>query len=61
MQELIILILFATALYFVISKMYESFSLSKNGCSKGCGSCGVMDFEKLSQKIDLNIKKQSQI
>ena len=47
-ENLIILVLFCTALGYVGNMVRKNF-ISKKGCAKGCGSCGAIDFEKIKQ------------
>lgn len=50
-QEIIIGIFFATALFYITRIVYKSFSL-KSGCSKNCGgACGTIDVDALERKI----------
>ena len=48
MQEILVIVLFAIALIYVGRIVIKNFR-SKDGCSSGCGKCGV-DFSDI--KID---------
>lgn len=54
-QEILIGIIFLAALFYVGSIFYKN-AQAKNGCAKGCGSCGAVDFKKIES--DLELKKQ---
>ncbi|GAA4423855.1 hypothetical protein GCM10023188_03110 [Pontibacter saemangeumensis] len=54
-QELIILLVFLAAAFYMARMVYQSFA-AKSGCAKGCGSCGAIDFKKIQQELD---KKQA--
>lgn len=49
-QEIIVWIIFATALFYLGGLAYRSFA-QDSGCPKGCGSCNAVDFEKIQQQI----------
>jgi hypothetical protein len=49
-QTVIILILFAAALWYVARLLYRSFT-KKAACASGCGKCGV-DFSKIGQQLE---------
>lgn len=51
MQELIILVIFLAAAFYMGRMLYRSFA-AKSGCAKGCGSCGAIDFKKIQQELD---------
>ncbi|MHA6248553.1 FeoB-associated Cys-rich membrane protein [Pontibacter sp. CAU 1760] len=51
MQELIILLIFLAAAFYMARMVYRSFA-AKSGCAKGCGSCGTIDFKKIQQDLD---------
>jgi hypothetical protein len=44
MQELLIIIVFLLAVYFIGKKIYMEFN-SKNGCAQGCAKCSIADSE----------------
>jgi hypothetical protein len=48
-QNLIILLLFVAALFYVGRLLVRSFT-KKTGCASGCGKCGV-DFSKIEQQL----------
>lgn len=50
-QELIILVIFLAAAFYMGRMIYRSFA-AKSGCAKGCGSCGAIDFKKIQQELD---------
>ena len=54
-QELIILIVFIAAAFYMARLVYRSFVV-KDGCAKGCGSCSTIDFKKIQQDLE---KKQA--
>ncbi|PRY14964.1 hypothetical protein CLV24_103203 [Pontibacter ummariensis] len=54
-QELLILVIFLVAAFYVGSVLYRSFS-AKSSCSKGCGgACSSIDFKKIQKDLE---KKQ---
>lgn len=54
-QELIILLVFLAASFYMGRMVYRSFA-AKSGCAKGCGSCGAIDFKKIQRELE---KKQA--
>ncbi|WP_162054146.1 FeoB-associated Cys-rich membrane protein [Pontibacter pamirensis] len=51
-QELIILLVFIAAAFYMGRLVYRSF-VAKSGCVKGCGSaCSSIDFKKIQQDLD---------
>ncbi|WP_237586594.1 FeoB-associated Cys-rich membrane protein [Pontibacter russatus] len=50
-QELIILVVFLAAAFYMGRMLYRSFA-AKSGCAKGCGSCGAIDFRKIQQELE---------
>jgi hypothetical protein len=54
-QELIILLVFLAAAFYMGRMVYRSFA-AKSGCAKGCGSCGAIDFKKIQRELE---KKQA--
>ncbi|RDV14421.1 FeoB-associated Cys-rich membrane protein [Pontibacter diazotrophicus] len=51
-QELIILLVFIAAAFYMGRLVYQSF-VAKSGCAKGCGSaCSSIDFKKIQQDLD---------
>jgi len=52
-QEVIVGIVFAGAVFYVGQLIYRSLQ-SKSACTSGCGKCGALDF----QKIEAQIKKK---
>jgi hypothetical protein len=53
MENLIIGFIFLGAVFYLGNIVRKNFSLkNKAGCSKGCGSCGAIDFNKISAQID---------
>jgi len=50
MQELLVAIIFFTAIFYLVKLAYSSFFQS-NSCPKGCGSCGGIDVEKIQRQI----------
>jgi hypothetical protein len=49
LQHLIVLILFAGAVFYLGSLALRAFT--RKGCASGCGKCSAVDFQKLEQKI----------
>ena len=45
-QEIIMIILFAVALFYIGRTFYRSLN-AKKGCASGCGKCGA-DFSKVN-------------
>lgn len=51
-QELIILLVFIAAAFYMGRLVYRSFA-AKSGCAKGCGSaCSSIDFKKIQQDLE---------
>ena len=53
-QNIIIITICLVAAAFLFKKFYKSFT--EKGCSKGCGSCGAIDFKKLEKQIKAEYK-----
>lgn len=49
-QEIILILIFAAALFYLGRLAYRSFS-KDSGCAKGCGSCNAVDFKKIQEQI----------
>ncbi|HEY3405273.1 MAG TPA: FeoB-associated Cys-rich membrane protein [Ohtaekwangia sp.] len=49
-QQLLVGLIFAGALFYVGRLIYKSFQ-SKSACTSGCGKCGVVDFQKIEKQI----------
>ncbi len=49
-QQVIIILLFAGALYFVGRMLYNAFK-DKTGCSGGCAKCHAIDFDKIEKQL----------
>ncbi len=49
-QEIIVGIVFAGAVYYVGQLIYKSLQ-SKSACTTGCGKCGVLDIEKIEAQM----------
>ncbi len=49
-QQILIVVLFATALFFVGRMIYKSFQ-AKSGCATGCAKCSAVDFAKIEQQL----------
>ena len=48
MENIIIALIFLSAIFYLGNIVRKNFSLkNKAGCSKGCGSCGAIDFDKI--------------
>ena len=50
-QELIILLVFLAAAFYMARMVYRSFA-AKSGCAKSCGACSTIDFKKIQQELD---------
>ena len=50
MQQLIIVLLFGGALFFVGRMIYKAFQ-AKAGCATGCAKCSAVDFKQIEEKI----------
>jgi hypothetical protein len=51
-QSIIVLVIFALAVFYVGRLAYKSFFKAKAGeCASGCGKCGAVDFSKLEQEL----------
>ena len=54
MENIIIAIIFLSAIFYLGNLVRKNFSLkNKAGCSKGCGSCGAIDFDKIEASISV--------
>ena len=51
-QEIIVWLIFAGALFYIGRLIYRSFKPANGFCSKGCGSCGAIDFKKLEKELE---------
>jgi hypothetical protein len=51
-QEIIVLLLFSVAIVYLARLLYRSFKPANGLCSKGCGSCGALDFDKIEKQIE---------
>lgn len=49
-QEVIVGIVFAGAVFYVGQLIYKSLQ-SKSACSTGCGKCGALDIQKIESQI----------
>lgn len=55
MENLIIVLIFISAIVYLGNLIYKNFNpKNKTGCSKGCGSCGVIDFDKIALEMGSN-------
>ncbi len=53
MENVIIAIIFLAAVAYLGNIVIKNFSIKKNaGCSKGCGSCGAIDFDKIAAEME---------
>ncbi|MES2516457.1 MAG: FeoB-associated Cys-rich membrane protein [Bacteroidota bacterium] len=53
MESIIIGLIFVSAITYLGNIVRKNFSLkNKAGCSKGCGSCGAIDFEKIAADME---------
>ena len=51
MENIIIALIFLSAIFYLGNLVRKNFSLkNKAGCSKGCGSCGAIDFDSITVK-----------
>jgi hypothetical protein len=54
MENLIIVLIFLSAITYLGSLVYKNFNpQNKAGCSKGCGSCGAIDFDKIAAQMEV--------
>ena len=52
MENIIIVLIFLSAIFYLGNIVRKNFSLkNKAGCSKGCGSCGAIDFDKIEAQM----------
>lgn len=51
-QQLIILLVFILAAFYVARLVYRSFSSKSGDCAKGCGACSTLDFDKIQKQLD---------
>ena len=53
MENIIIILTFLSALIYLGNLVYQNFNpKNKAGCSKGCGSCGTIDFDKIALEME---------
>jgi hypothetical protein len=53
MENLIIILIFISALVYLGNLAYKNFNpKNKAGCAKGCGSCGAIDFDKIALEME---------
>jgi len=53
MENLIIFLIFLSAVAYLGSLVHKNFNpKNKAGCSKGCGSCGAIDFDKIAAHLE---------
>jgi hypothetical protein len=50
-QQIILFLLFAGALFYLGRLIYQSFA-SKDNCAKGCSGCNAVDIEKIQKQIE---------
>jgi len=50
LQQIILLLLFFGAVFYLGRILYKSFH-AKSGCASGCGKCGAVDFSKIEQQL----------
>lgn len=54
MENLIIILVFLVAIVYLGNMVYQNFNpKNKAGCSKGCGSCGAIDFDKIEAAMSV--------
>ncbi|MEJ8757506.1 FeoB-associated Cys-rich membrane protein [Pontibacter sp. H259] len=51
-QQIIIFLLFIAAAAYILRLLYRTFFSKAEGCAKGCGSCGGLDFKKIEQEME---------
>lgn len=49
-QELIIIVFFAGALFYLSRLIYNQFQ-AKSACQTGCAKCGAVDFAKIEAEL----------
>jgi len=49
-QQVVIILIFSAALFYLGRMVYRSFT-AKKACDSGCGKCGAVDFEKIEKQI----------
>ena len=53
MENLIIILIFISAIVYLGNMVYKNFNpKNKAGCAKGCGSCGAIDFDKIALEME---------
>jgi hypothetical protein len=55
-QELIVFLLFALALFYIGKQVYTSFKPKNGFCSKGCSGCSALDMKKLAEQLKASSK-----
>jgi hypothetical protein len=58
-QQLIILVVFMLAAFYVARLVYRSFGSKSGGCAKGCGACSTIDFNKIKKQLDTSSAPKS--
>lgn len=58
MENILITLIFLFAIFYLGNIVRKNFSLkNKAGCSKGCGSCGAIDFDKIEAQLSSQQKR----
>ena len=50
-QQIIVFLIFIVAVAYMARLLYRTFFSKAEGCAKGCGSCGGLDFKKIEQEM----------
>ena len=50
-QNILVGLIFISALVYLVRLIYKSFAPSKAGCASGCGKCGAVDFNKIEEQL----------
>jgi hypothetical protein len=49
-QQILVALVFAGALFYTGRLIYRSFR-AKSACATGCGKCGAVDFKKIEEQL----------
>lgn len=59
MENVVIGLIFLAAIIYLGNLVFRNFNpKNKAGCAKGCGSCGAIDFDKISAKMESQMEIQ---
>jgi len=51
-QQILVFLIFIAAVAYMGRLLYRTFFSKTEGCAKGCGACGGIDFKKIEQEME---------